>query len=157
MAIIVEDGTGKADANSYISEAELTTYATDRGITITGTNSALLYQAMDYVEQQLFIGDKLTKAQALQWPRYNAFIDGYAVPTNEVPQLLKDAVAEAALAVDAGNNPLSPIERAVKREKLDSLEIEYMDNAASDTINLAVSNKLAKLIKSGGGFRVLRA
>ena len=41
-SIIVEDGSLVTGANSYISEADLTTYATDRGIVITGTNSILI-------------------------------------------------------------------------------------------------------------------
>ena len=62
--IVVEDGSGKTDSNSYIDEAGLTTYATDRGITLTAADdaakAALLIQAMDYIEQKNFKGLELT-------------------------------------------------------------------------------------------------
>ena len=35
--IVVETGSGSTAANSYASEAELATYASDRGLTVTGT------------------------------------------------------------------------------------------------------------------------
>lgn len=149
--IIVEDGTGKTDANSYASEAELTTYAADRGITITGTNNQLLILAMDYIESQNFKGTKNTKAQALQWPRYGVYIDNYHVDNDEIPVLLKEAQMEAALSIDASVDPLANIERSVKKEKLDTLEVEYMDNANETTIIRKITNKLRKLIKTAPG------
>ena len=39
--IIVEDGTVVPGANSYASEAELTTYAADRGITLTAATDVM--------------------------------------------------------------------------------------------------------------------
>lgn len=157
--IVVETGAQIAGANSYVSEAELSTYAADRGITITGTNSILLIQAMDYIEQQAFIGYKLTETQALQWPRGGAYVDGYAIDQDEIPTLLKEAQMETALAFDAGTSPLNDISRATKREKVGQIEVEYMDSAASSTLVLKISNKLSKLITgsaTGLSFKVIR-
>ena len=56
--IIVETGAGLTNSNSYVSEADLATYATDRGITITGTAAVLIIQAMDYLESRQFLGTK---------------------------------------------------------------------------------------------------
>jgi hypothetical protein len=149
MAIIVEDGTGKTDSNSYVSEADFSTYAADRGITVTGTSAQLLIRAMDYIEQRRFRGVKNTKDQALQWPRYSVWIDTYSIDSDEIPLLLVEAQIEAALAVDAGNNPGSTIDRATKREKLDGLEVEYMDNAEAAAVNRTLNNKLRKLTLPG--------
>ena len=73
--IVVEDGTGLASSNSYVSEADFATYAADRGVTITGTSAVLLIQAMDSIEEENFKGNKYTDAQALQWPRDGVYID----------------------------------------------------------------------------------
>jgi len=151
MAIIAEDGTGKTNSNSYVSEAELTTYASDRGVTITGTNAVLLIQAMDYVEQQNFKGTKNTDAQALQWPRYNVYIDTYYIESDSIPQLLKEAQMELALSIDGGLNPLTNEGRATKREKVDVIEVEYMDGARNVDYPTAFWNKIAKLLANGGG------
>ena len=56
--IVVETGSGSTTANSYVSEQELTTYASDRGVTLTGTASVLIIQAMDYLESKMFVGTK---------------------------------------------------------------------------------------------------
>jgi hypothetical protein len=148
--IVVEDGTGKTNSNSYISEADLTTYATDRGITISGTNAVLLIQAMDYIESLDFVGNKNTDAQALQWPRYGVVIDGYSVGSDEIPQLLIDATAEVALGIDGGVNPLAVGERDTVREKVDVIEVEYSSSASSQQYLRAANAKLNKLLNAGG-------
>lgn len=147
--IVVEDGTGKTDSNSYVSTADLDTYATDRGVTITGTKEDLLIQAMDYLEQQPFQGVKGTEEQALQWPRWGVIIDGYSVDTDEIPQLLIDALCENAIGIDGGNNPLADESRATKREKVGEIEVEYMDGARNKTYLAAAEAKLTKLLKTG--------
>jgi hypothetical protein len=149
MTIVVEDGTGKTNSNSYISEADFTAYASARGKSNSGTISVLLITAMDYIEQQNFKGNKLTQAQALQWPRDSVWIDGYQLDTDEIPQLLKDAQAEVAIGVDEGNNPLAVQDRATKREKVDVIEVEYTDGARDSTYLVAAESKLTKLIKNG--------
>lgn len=153
--IVVEDGTGKTDSNSYINEAGLTTYATDRGITLTAADdaakAALLIRAMDYIEQQPFKGTKNTEAQALQWPRSGVYIDSYYVDSDEIPQLLIDALCEVAIANDGGTDVLANEERATKREKVDVIEVEYMDGARNTVYVKAAETKLSKLLKAGSG------
>lgn len=150
-AIVVETGSGSASANSYVSEADFSTYATDRGVTIAGTDAVLLIQAMDYLEQQPFKGIKGSDAQALQWPRYGVFIDGYWIDTDEIPQLLIDAQCEIAIGIDGGNNPLANVDRETKREKVGEIEVEYMDGARDSVYLAAAESKLAKLLMNGSG------
>jgi len=47
--IIVEDGSGLTTSNSYVTEAEVSTWATDRGITLTDTVAVLIIKGMDYL------------------------------------------------------------------------------------------------------------
>lgn len=161
MAIVVEDGSVVDGANSYVTEAELTQYATDRALTLTGTTEALLIKAMDYLDSLDFIGVKYTRSQSLQWPRQGVVIDGYTLATNEIPSELKKAQMTIALSIDAGNDPLATIGRAVKKEKLADLEVEYQDNAASTSVKVAVSHSLRKLLRgsasAGGAHQVIRA
>jgi hypothetical protein len=53
------------------------------------------------------------------------------------------------------------VERATKREKVDVIEVEYMDNAAAQTIVKTITAALRKLLVSGGSstttFAVTRA
>jgi len=150
--IIVEDGTIVANANSYVSTATLATYASDRGVTITGTQEDLLIKAMDYIESLNFIGLQLTEDQALSWPRSGARKKKiYWYDTDEIPADLIDALCETALAIDAGNSPLNDLERATSKEKVGDIEVEYKDGSASSVIVKKINAKLKDLISSDGG------
>lgn len=153
--IVVEDGTIVAGANSYISVVDLTTYATDRGLTIAATNPEdLLIEAMDYIESLSYVGARYTEDQALVWPRSGAVKhEVYTYDVTEIPQLLIDGLCEAALAIDAGNSPLADVDRAVKKEKVGPLDVEFMDNAASKTIVKKIKTKLRPLLSGLGGFQ----
>jgi len=152
--IIVEDGSLVANANSYVTTAELSTYASARGVTITGTAADLLIQAMDYIESRNFIGYRYTQDQALQWPRSYVYIDGFMVAITTIPQLLKDAQCEVALAIDAGNNPLVTLERDTKSETVGPVSVTYMDNTRSQVYVQKIHAKLRKLVHYSGGSAV---
>lgn len=157
--IIVEDGTIVAGANSYVSAATLSTYASDRGVTITGTSEDLLIEAMDYIESLEYIGLQLTEDQPLSWPRSNAVKKRiYWYDTNEIPADLISGLCEVALAIDAGNGPLDNLERATSKEKVGDLEVEYKDSSASSVIVKKINAKLkALVIGSAIGFPVGKA
>ena len=150
MAIIVETGLIVSGANSYVSEAELTTYATDRGETLSGGAEALLLKSMDYLESLVFIGLKRTQDQPLQWPRTQVYIDGFIVDSETIPTELKNAQMAVAIAIDGGYDPLAPVDRSVKREKVDLLEVEYADNAAPYGYSRTINHLLRKLVSSSG-------
>lgn len=150
--IIVEDGTRVSGANSYITVAELTTYADERGVTISAAEEEdLLIEAMDYLESLDYIGYRYTEDQALSWPRSDARkYKIYWYDTDEIPQDLKDAQAEIALAVDAGNSPLENLDRKTKREKVGDIEVEYSDGSNSAVVVRKINAKLKDLIVGSG-------
>lgn len=158
MALLVENGSGVENANSYVSEAELQQYADDRGITLTGDLDQLLIKAMDYLEGLSFIGIKKTEEQELQWPRRYVRIDGYCIANDEIPKELKKAQLAVAISIEEGNSPLSVIERSTKREKVGPIEVEYMDSASSTNIDRNININLHKLINGGMiGYNVKKA
>ncbi len=152
--------------DSYVTEAQLTTYATARGITISGDLSQLLIKAMDWLEAQSFSGVKRDTSQPLKWPRYSG--DGtwsdpwaeYPEDANGVPVDIGKAQMAAALIYDDGGDPIGAITRAVKREKVDVIEVEYADSAASQTLYPLLQSLIAPFMggnNSGGSFSVYRA
>lgn len=162
MAIVVETGSGlNQSANSYVSEAELQQYASDRGLTIQGTETVLLIKAMDYLESLHYIGTKYRDDQPLQWPRADVVIDGFGQNANVIPVELKRGQMAVAMAIDEGNGPLEVVERGVKMEKVDVISVEYQDNAPPDVIVKTINAALRKLLAPGGAggtaFRVVRA
>jgi hypothetical protein len=153
--IIVETGAGLTNSNSYVSESDLATYASDRGITITGTAAVLIIQAMDYLESRQFLGTKSDIDQALQWPRFGVEVDAYYVDSDEIPTLLKQAEMEICIAIDGGVDPLANLGRETKREKVGDLEVEYAVGARPDTYLTAAEAKLRKLLVNP--YKVYRA
>ncbi len=153
MAIVVETGSGTdQDANSYVSESELTEYTTDRGITLTGTASVLLIKAMDYLETLTYRGNRTLETQPLSWPREDVFLDSIELDKNTIPTQLKRAQMTLAVELDSGNDPLSSLDQAVKSETAGPVSVEYMDNSYSGTILRSVDAQLRDLILNSGGF-----
>lgn len=108
MAFVAEDGTGKENANSYISVAQADEYfqlrnnAAWSALTEQVKQSSLV-QATDYIEARWgdkFAGSKLTKTQALLFPRVGS------TKTQGVPANLIKATCE--YAVRASKEPLAP-------------------------------------------------
>jgi len=161
--LIVEDGSIVSGANTYVTVAEFQQFCSDRNITITdtyGDESELLIQAMDYFEQQPFKGIKFIETQSLQFPRSDFYLDGYLTDSDAIPQLVKDAQITIAISIMQGNDPLSTLDRSVKREQVDVLEVEYMDNAGPTVIIRSIGNIMRKLVTSssmGSNFRTIRA
>lgn len=150
--IIVEDGSIVAGANSYISEFGLTTYAADRGITLTVAPDVLITRSMTHIETQDYKGAKVDPAvQSLQWPRDGVYIDGYLVPYDSIPSDLENAQYETCLSIDRGQDPSATVERATSKEKVKTIEVEYQDNASATPSYTAINRWLAKLVDGGTG------
>lgn len=173
MALVIEDGSGKSDAESFISVEDADTYFSNRGnATWAALNTAQkeqnLRKATDYIGQtyrQRWKGVRVTSEQALDWPRAYVvrddidyvsgagyvLIDGfYYYPSDEVPQAVKTACAELAYRASAAE--LAPdLEQLVKREKIDVIEVEYADYASPYTQYRAVDSMLAPFLGGGSG------
>lgn len=107
MAFTVEDGTGVAGANAYVTVVVADTHHADRGNTSwaeapSTDRQIAIVRATDYVDKRFgkkFRGFKQTKTQGLEWPRLSAFDnDDYLLnsPTDGVPRQLQKAIAEYA-------------------------------------------------------------
>lgn len=148
--IIVEDGSIVSGANSYVSEADLITYASDRGITLKGDADVLLIRAMDYIESLSYKGYKVERTQPLQWPERLVYIDGYYFPSDSIPQELKSGLMQTAIAIDQGNDPLAVVTQNIKSETVDVISVTYMDGSTSSPIIKQINAALYKLLNGNG-------
>src|SRR3990167_3609675 len=115
MALIVEDGSQVAGAESYESVAGATAYHLARGnstwaLLTTGQSEEALRRATDYMEQMYrarWKGWRVSSTQVLCWPRAGVEIPdkpyGTLVATDEIPQAVKDACSEYALKAGAAD------------------------------------------------------
>jgi len=148
MAIVVEDGTLVSGANSYITLDEFQAWADARGIDY-GTDYTLsqqLFRATDYFESLRFKGLKSDELQAMQWPRDQVPIDGYAVESFEIPKEVKIAIYELIKIEIDGDSRLAPSDREVLSEQIDSIKITYKDNAGMKRSTPALDRALRKLV-----------
>ena len=102
--MVVEDGSGRANANSYCSIDDADTYHEKRLHTSDWDNAndddrekALMWATMLLDALIEWNGYKYDEDQALEWPR-GGCLDraGYEVDVDEIPQFLIDATAEYA-------------------------------------------------------------
>lgn len=109
--LIVEDGTGRMDAESYASITEGDAYALVHvnsawsGADDAGKENALRLgtQYLDNVYRQRWQGTRYRELQTLTWPRVGVYdADGYLVRL-VVPTLVKSATIEAAFRSFAGD------------------------------------------------------
>ena len=123
MALVVEDGTGIATANGYVSQAFVDTHHADRNNTVwvdftAPERDAAIIRATDYIDKRFgrrFVGIRRGKEQGLEWPRLDAFdYDGFLLTSvDAIPRQLQKACAEyalrAALCGVLSPDPLPPV------------------------------------------------
>lgn len=142
MAIIVEDGSIVAGANSYVSRAACTTYHADRAnaewaAATDAAKDAALIRATELLDASYsWKGEIASDAQALRWPRYGVIDrDGREIAASVVPTQIQKAINELALLALAGSlvggsaSNTSTATGAVKRVKAGSVEVEYRGDA----------------------------
>lgn len=81
MALIVENGQGLPNANSYVSVADATAFAALNGLSFPSDQAKAenaLIQATRYIDLYRFSGKRATVDQALDWPRSFVDCDGAA-------------------------------------------------------------------------------
>ena len=167
MALITT--AGAADADSYASLAEATTYFTARGVaTWTGTDTVkenALRKATTYLDNQYrdrWVGVRVAETQALAWPRADGYrawttplldADGFDIATTTVPTRVKNACLEAALLALTGSTLEPSLARggAVKQESVGPISVTYMDGASAVDRYTVIDGLLRGLVKSTPG------
>ena len=159
MALEVEDGTGKATAESFISVTDASTYHTARGNTAWAALASdtvreqCLRKATDYIEQvyrSRWQGCRVGETQALSWPRYDVEVEGYAIDSNIVPTEIKNACAELALRASAAD--LNPdLTQGVLSEQVGSIQVTYDKASPQFTRYRAIDALLSPYLKANGG------
>ncbi|MAD98776.1 MAG: hypothetical protein Unbinned200contig1000_14 [Prokaryotic dsDNA virus sp.] len=149
MAFIVEDGTGIADANSYVDVAYADAYFLDRANSgwssaDTSSKEIALVKATDYVEirfRDKWKGILAPEATTLSFPRQYLYNRKGELETG-IPEDVKKAVCEyavRALSADLLPDPtVSDSAKALKKtfEKVGPIEteVEYQDGSARPDI-----------------------
>jgi hypothetical protein len=158
MSLVVENGSGLASAESYISVDDADTYHSNRGNTdwaalTTAEKERLLRIATDYmvaVYRLRWDGYRYVNTQALDWPRIyvpirdicsvNAFPQ--YVDFDIVPTQVKNACAELALKANS-ETLLEDQSQVTIREKVGPIEVEYDKFSPQFKRYLQIDNSLS--------------
>jgi len=159
--MIVEDGSGLSEANSFCTVAYASAYHAERGNDAWAAvvnKEAALVRATDYLEQvygERWAGYRSSSEQALAWPRSMApvrdsgtwdqsFYDGASVPRQ-----VQSACAEMALRSVSGDL-LADTDPTVASETVGPISTTYFENASKAKKYPAVDRLLLPLLASGG-------
>ncbi|MFD1189749.1 DnaT-like ssDNA-binding protein [Phenylobacterium conjunctum] len=167
MALIVEDGSMVAGAESYCSVTAADTYHSDSGNTAwaalaTAAKEQALRKATRYMlgaYRHRWAGTRKTTTQALDWPRYMvpirdtptfqgtnlAYVSATIVPTEVI-----QACADLALTNVTGGALASDLTSRVLREKVGEIEVEYDRGSPQFTVYRSIDMMLRPYLKSGG-------
>lgn len=160
MALIVEDGTGKSDAESYCTTSFVDTYCSNRGLTAwaaltTSAKESALRLATDYIQSKYYYrwdGLRINDTQALDFPRDYVFkansLNGTIYWANNiVPTDVQTACA--LLAYKSLSESLMPdAERQTSSETVGNISVTYEKSAPSEKKFLEVDRLLSKFFSS---------
>ena len=146
--LVIENGQGLSNSESYVDESYVDAYFLKRGNTewdsITNKESRIVL-AMDFIENNYtYLGTKLVSTQSLSFPRV---INGETV----YPIAIKNALCELALKANSGDL-LQDTGKTTIREKVGTLEVEYDANQDDLTSYNYVNKLLAPYLVSTSSF-----
>lgn len=132
IELIIEDGTGVALANSYVSVESARAYLNGRGLTLTITDDQLAsllidgYEFLNTYECQFGGVRTFPYVQTGAWPRTGSSCANVDFPENAIPHPVQVAQIQIAVAANSGVK-LFPIVTGpgVKRTKVGPLEREF--------------------------------
>lgn len=165
MALVIEDGTGLPDAESYADVTYLRQYANVRGLEIPSNNAAcevLLVKAADAMQGLDYRGQRVNAYQALDLPRVGIVIDGILQSPERILRRARDI--QCILAIEAQAVDLQPTVAPnapgpVTSESVGDVSVSYAytGRANDKPIITKAAGLLKPLLRGGGGLAVVRA
>lgn len=164
--MIVENGTGLENADSYVSVEFADNYFLARGISEWAdfddkTKENALVRATDYIDNIFqWYGQKSNNAQTLRFPRKNLF-DYEGNKIDGIPNCLKQAVCDAAILSSGGTELFQTSEANgdVVSEKIGELSFTYSKKSnnvvACSSLYDSINTKLRGLFKDTSKNRIV--
>lgn len=125
---------GGATSNSFLTREEAIELANDHPFATAwlaltdAEKDKTLILASRLIDRLCWLGSPLSTTQALAFPRSGLKASGRYIPSDTIPQQIKNAVFEYALLIGGGTNPGTPsdaAEQGLKRVKAGPVEVEF--------------------------------
>lgn len=158
-ALVVEDGSGKVDANTYVSLADADAYLTDNPHTTLWEDTTedvktwALMSATRLMDTYMkWEGSRQTETQALEWPRSGGKnrCSGQSIPENYIPKNITNACIELAYdqLVSDKTRPTSTEQSQISKLKVDVLEISYDTPLANQETSVSSTAVISDSLKA---------
>lgn len=169
ITFIVEDGTGKSDANALITTAEADGIMANYGDSADwkaasdgddGEKAHAIREATRYLNfHYTWLSYKTLGTQACQWPRFEVYDeDGYSVDSDVIPERVKEACAYLALQVIEGDTLLEDFDNSSRVKKTKDVigpiteEREYVAQGESPEKTYQIADRLVTPFVSLGAY-----
>lgn len=181
LTLVVEDGSGKSDSNTYISRTDADAYfegrlnASDWTGASTAIKDAALVMAARQLDTQIqWNSFKSNNSQAMQWPRYSvrdpdqsmtyrpypSFNSVGYIGADVIPQWLKDAQCEMARVLIIDDRTADPSGEGLSKFVLTGvMEVEFNLSTKRPVIPvhlLPVLTKYGYSLSGGGSVKLSR-
>lgn len=159
MALVIEDGTGVAEANSYVTAEEIIEYAAARGVVILPGEAVdiLAIKSADYMSTLCYLGRiAYPGEQWLNFPRRCLVAGDEAEDAIlEIPYAVKKGQLQLALDVFNGIDlmPSRNAEPKLKKRKTGPIEREYFE-ASDYTPDIPFATAILAPVMCGQGFKL---
>lgn len=164
MSLVVEDGSGKANSDSYVTLESCDEYHANMGNSAwvvddedadnIAARETAIRKATAFIDRKYngrFRGRRQGASQALMWPRWDAVDeDGFVI--EDVPDAVKYATCEAALRAYQGTDLMPDMERggAVIQETIGPISTTYAAGAPAGTTFPAIDAILRRCLTLRG-------
>lgn len=168
MALIVEDGSIVAGADSYISLSDARALAAKYGWALPADDTEAeqaLRNGAGYVglQEPAMCGSRVSAAQELAYPRKNVTLYGFPVAVGSIPSQVIRAQVSAAVEYGAGTDVRATNDgRATSLERVEgAVTVQYFNNGNNGTsvVITAAMDALGPLLcgmNNGSSFNVYR-
>lgn len=164
---VVEDGSGKSDANSYESVANADQYNLDHDVNAAwvGETDPLVKEQhlriatayIDLISLGRWLGYRSNELQALAWPRTDVWDpDDYLIASDAMPAVLLSATVEAAILSLGGEDLIPDLSDpgTVKSEMVKvgpiTIDTDYMNGNPPIKVFRKVEDLLRTLVTKSG-------
>ena len=167
FAIVVEDGTGISNANSYVSVAEaddilVTNIHNTNWFTLTSPDKEklLVWATRLLNSKAVWYGKKTYTTSALPWPRTSVKTkDNDLIGYNVIPHQLKEATAEMARYLVEVDRTKEQERDGVTRLSVDVIDIRFDQNyrlPSLPTLIWEILSELGYFSTTTGAARIIR-
>lgn len=143
MTVTLDATLAGANANSYISVADATTYfgnrldSADWVAASADDKAASLITSTSWLETLEYYGERSSTTQALKWPRTDAECDGIEADATFIPRDIKTATCEVALALLRNPTMLRSVVTApgsYDEVELGELRVKYREQGSMESM-----------------------